>query len=88
MEIFSIDLTATEIALLRQALDVISITGKDAKFVGTLQYKLESEIQAIQAMLAEQQAQEQAEKAAELQKVIALEAKKKKQEASKQESQS
>ena len=80
MEIFSIDLTATEIALLRQALDVISITGKDAKFVGTLQYKLESEIQAIQAMLAEQQAQEQAEKAAELQKVIALEAKKKKQE--------
>jgi hypothetical protein len=87
MDIFSIDLTIQEINLLRQSLDVITITGKDAKFVGGLQYKLETELQAIQNLIAERQAEEQAQKAAELQKAIAAEAKKKKLEASKQESQ-
>ena len=41
MELFSIDLTIAEIQLTRQALDVISIPGKDAKVVANLQYKLE-----------------------------------------------
>lgn len=81
MDIFSIDLTSREIALLRQSLDVITITGKDAMFVGNLQYKLEAELQNIQAIMAQQKAEEdlkQAQKAAELEKVLAAEARKQK----------
>ena len=78
MDIFSIDLSIQEITLLRQSLDVINITGKDAKFVGNLQYKLETELQTIRTMLAEREAQEQNEKAAELQRAIAAEARKQK----------
>lgn len=81
MDIFSIDLTSREIALLRQSLDVITITGKDAMFVGNLQYKLEAELQNIQAIIAQQKAEEdlkQAQKAAELEKVLAAEARKQK----------
>jgi len=81
MDIFSIDLSVQEITLLRQSLDVINITGKDAKFVGNLQYKLETELQTIRTMLAEREAQEarmQAEKAAELERAIAAEARKQK----------
>ena len=43
MNLFSIDLTHGEIHLLRQSLDLISISGKDAKFVANLQVKLEQE---------------------------------------------
>jgi hypothetical protein len=78
MDIFSIDLSIQEITLLRQSLDVINITGKDARFVGNLQYKLETELQTIRTMLAEREAQEQNEKAAELQRAIAAEARKQK----------
>jgi hypothetical protein len=51
MEMFSIDLTPQEISVLRQALDTVTLTGKDAKFIATLQIKLETEIMEIQKQL-------------------------------------
>jgi hypothetical protein len=71
MNIFSVDLTVAEIQLARQSLDVISISGKDAKLVATLQIKLETELTQIQNMIT----QAETKKAAGLQK--ALEADKK-----------
>ena len=72
MELFSIDLTIAEIQLTRQALDVISIAGKDAKVVANLQYKLEDELQQIQNQL---QVAER-DKQIQLQKAVEAEAKK------------
>ena len=72
MELFAIDLTIAEIQLIRQALDVISIAGKDAKVVANLQYKLEGELQQIQSQL---QAAER-DKQIQLQKAVEAEAKK------------
>ena len=72
MELFSIDLTIAEIQLTRQALDIISIAGKDAKVVANLQYKLEGELQQIQNQL---QAAER-DKQIQLQKAVEAEAKK------------
>lgn len=71
MELFAIDLTIAEIQLTRQALDVISIAGKDAKVVANLQYKLEGELQQIQNQL---QAAER-DKQIQLQKAVEAEAK-------------
>ena len=48
MDIFSIDVTLNELLFIRQALDLVTISGKDAKYVASLQYKLENEIQEIQ----------------------------------------
>lgn len=59
MNLFSIDLTPSEIQLLRQSLDVISIAGKDARLVANLQIKLESELHAIQVQLQEAEIQKQ-----------------------------
>jgi hypothetical protein len=42
-----------EIQLLRQSLDIITITGKDAKTVATLQIKLDQLIQDEKAKLSE-----------------------------------
>ncbi len=72
MEIYSIDLTIAEIQLMRQALDVITITGKDAKFVANTQIKLEHELRQI----AEMQQQFELKKQAELQQAILAEEKK------------
>ena len=47
MDLFSVDLTPQEISICRQALDVITITGKDAKTIAGLQMKLEAEIAEI-----------------------------------------
>ena len=66
MNIFSIDLTLAEIHLARQSLDVISISGKDAKLVATLQIKLETELTQIQNMIT----QAETKKAAGLQKAL------------------
>ena len=66
MNIFSIDLTVAEIQLARQSLDVISISGKDAKLVATLQIKLETELTQIQNMIT----QAETKKAAGLQKAL------------------
>ena len=72
MNIFSVDLTVPEIHLLRQSLDVITITGKDAKFLANLQNKLDSEILNIQQTIKQIEAQKQLE----LQQVLVAEAKK------------
>lgn len=72
MELYSIDLTIIEIQLTRQALDIISIAGKDAKVVANLQYKLEGELQQIQN---QSQAAER-DKQLQLQKAVEAEAKK------------
>ena len=73
MDLFSIDLTVSEIQLLRQSLDIITITGKDAKFVASLQSKLERELSEIANMINAAEIQ----KAQELQAAIAADAKKK-----------
>jgi hypothetical protein len=48
MEVYSIEITPKEISFIRQALDLVNILGKDAKFVADLQIKLENEILQIQ----------------------------------------
>lgn len=70
MDLFSIDFTLSEIQLLRQSLDVITISGKDAKLIATLQTKLEFEMGAIHEMLhnAELQKQQELATAIELDK--------------------
>ena len=54
MELYSIDVTPQEIAFLRQSLDVVSISGKDAKFIAGLQTKLENEMMEIQQVKEQQ----------------------------------
>ena len=61
MNLFSIDLSPNEIALLRQSLDIITIPGKDAKFIANLQQKLEHELSEISNMVNTQEQQKQAE---------------------------
>jgi hypothetical protein len=72
MNIFSVDLTLQELQLLRGSLDIVTLAGKDAKFVASLQIKLESEIQQIANILNE----EDVKKKQELEAIIAHEAKK------------
>jgi len=72
MNLFSIDLTPEEISTIRQSLDVVSIIGKDAKFLANLQNKLDSEILNIQQTIKQIEAQKQLE----LQQVLVAEAKK------------
>ena len=71
MDIFSIDLTVPEIQTLRQSLDLITIAGKDAKFLANLQTKLEHELTQISQMLTA----EQTKKQEDLQKAIATDKK-------------
>lgn len=73
MDLFSIDLTVNEIQLLRQSLDIITITGKDAKFLASLQSKLERELNEIANMINSAEIT----KAQDLQAAIAADAKKK-----------
>lgn len=73
MDLFSIDLTVNEIQLLRQSLDIITITGKDAKFVASLQSKLEHELNEIANMINAAEIQ----KAQDLQAALAVDRKKK-----------
>lgn len=72
MNLFSIDLTPGEISLLRQSMDLITISGKDAKFVANLQTKLESELEQINNMLAK----DAAKKKQELESLVDFEQKK------------
>lgn len=71
MDIFSIDLTVPEIQTLRQSLDLITIAGKDARFLANLQTKLEHELTQISQMLSA----EQTKKQEDLQKAIATDKK-------------
>jgi hypothetical protein len=50
MDIFSIDITPQELAFIRQALDLVTISGKDAKFVSNLQTRIEDEMMQIQKL--------------------------------------
>jgi hypothetical protein len=61
MNIFSIDLDPNEIQFLRQALDIVSIKGTDAKFVANLQIKLETELIQIQEIIKQEETKKQAE---------------------------
>jgi hypothetical protein len=61
MNIFSIDLDPNEIQFLRQALDIVSIKGTDAKFVANLQIKLETELIQIQEIIKQEEVKKQAE---------------------------
>jgi hypothetical protein len=71
MDIFSIDLTVPEIQTMRQSLDLITIAGKDARFLANLQTKLEHELTQISQMLTA----EQTKKQEDLQKAIATDKK-------------
>ena len=53
MDLFEINLTFNELTFLRSALDPISIQGRDARFVASLQIKLELEIEEVKRMLQE-----------------------------------
>lgn len=66
MDIFSIDLTHNEIVFMRQALDLVTIKGGDAKFLANLQIKMENEILQIEQM---KNAEEQ-KKTKELQSIV------------------
>jgi hypothetical protein len=55
MNIFSIDLTPNELNFIRQSLETVQISGKDAKFLATLQMKIEHELSEIQRMLNEEE---------------------------------
>jgi len=74
MNIFSIDLTQNEITFLRQALDLVTIKGTDAKFLASLQIKLEDELIQITKILR----QEEEVKQQSLQDMISREEKKSK----------
>jgi hypothetical protein len=69
MDIFSVELTHNELAFLRQSLDVVSVSGKDAKFLATLQVKIENELVQIEQM---KQAEEQ-KKREDLQQILTQE---------------
>ena len=59
MDIFSIDFTVPEIQTMRQSLDLITIAGKDARFLANLQTKLEHELTQISQMLTAEQTKKQ-----------------------------
>lgn len=50
MNLYTIDLTETEVSFLRHSLELVTITGKDAKFLANLQVKLENELSQIQQL--------------------------------------
>jgi fructose-1,6-bisphosphatase/sedoheptulose 1,7-bisphosphatase-like protein len=61
MDLFTIDnLSLDEIAVLRQALNVIEIKGSSAQFIANLQNKLDNEINQIKLLLLEEENKKQA----------------------------
>jgi len=66
LDIFSIDLTQNEILFVRQALDLVTVSGKDAKFLANLQIKIEQELLDIEA----QKRKEEEKKQVELQQIV------------------
>ena len=66
LDIFSIDLTQNEIVFIRKALDVVSVSGKDAKFLASLQVKIEQELLEIDSL----KRKEEEKKQTELQQII------------------
>jgi len=72
MDLFSINLSTSELAIIRQSLDVITINGKDARLLANLQAKLDEEIINVQQYLQ----QAESKKQLELKQALAIEAKK------------
>ena len=61
MDLFTIEnLSLDEIAVLRQALNVIEIKGSSAQFIANLQNKLDNEINQIKLLLLEEEHKKQA----------------------------
>ena len=75
MDLFAVDFSFNELQFLRQSLDLVTIKGTDAKFLASLQIKIETELAEIQQM----QLQQEIEKQAALQEIIEKEEKKAKQ---------
>lgn len=72
MDLFSVDFGFNELQFLRQSLDLVTIKGTDAKFLASLQIKIETELAEIQRMLTQQDV----EKQAALQEIVEREEKK------------
>jgi len=61
MNLFTIEnLSLDEIAVLRQALNVIEIKGSSAQFIANLQNKLDNEIFQIKELLTQEEQKKQA----------------------------
>ena len=61
MNLFTIEnLSLDEIAVLRQALNVIEIKGSSAQFIANLQVKLDNEILQIKEIIAQEEQKKQA----------------------------
>ena len=61
MNLFTIEnLSLDEIAVLRQALNVIEIKGSSAQFIASLQIKVDNELNQIREMIAQEEAKKQA----------------------------
>ena len=69
MEIFSVDFSPNELNFLRQALDLVTVKGTDAKFLAGLQLKLENELAEIAKILE----QENTSKATSLEQIMSSE---------------
>ena len=78
MDLFAVDFSFNELQFLRQSLDLVTIKGPDAKFLASLQIKIETELAEIQRMLTQQDV----EKQAALQEIIEREEKKAKKQSS------
>jgi Tfp pilus assembly protein PilN len=72
MDLFAVDFSFNELQFLRQSLDLVTIKGTDAKFLASLQIKIETELAEIQQM----QLQQEIEKQAALQEIVEREEKK------------
>jgi Tfp pilus assembly protein PilN len=72
MYIVSIDLQPGELSFIRQALDLVTVKGTDAKFLASLQIKLETELAEVQKMIE----QEEVSKQEGLKKIMAAESSK------------
>jgi hypothetical protein len=72
MYIVSIDLQPGELNFIRQALDLVTVKGTDAKFLASLQIKFETELAEVQKMIE----QEEISKQEGLKKIMATESSK------------
>ena len=72
MDLFAVDFSFNELQFLRQSLDLVTIKGTDAKFLASLQFKIETELAEIQQM----QLQQEIEKQAAFQEIVEREEKK------------
>ena len=78
MDLFAVDFSFNELQFLRQSLDLVTIKGTDAKFLASLQIKIETELVEIQQM----QLQQEIDKQTALQEIIEKEEKKTKKQSS------